>query len=252
MPPSNALDFNFPIADPLKRQRQSRRVAALLLAAVLALHSGLAWYLLNAPKTEQPKQPVVMEVALLSASAPAAQPAATEPPVKKEPENPKPPAKKPPSPAKKPVIVKKSEPKPQPTDTANQTPAPRLEPAPPAAAPMPATAAPSNAAAAAKPAPRADTDNKTVVSGIVPLVRVLPIYPDRAASRGTEGWVKVEFIIKADGTVADAVVVKSEPEGTFDDAALAAISQWEFKAKIVDGIAVPQRATQLLQFKLDH
>ena len=244
MPPSTALDFNFSIADPLKQRRQSRLVAGLLLTAVLALHIGLAWHLVNAPKTEQPKPPVVKELALLSAPAPVA----TEPPapqVKKEPEKPKSPAKKPPMPVKKPVIVKKPEPKQ--TDTASMMPVPRVEPAVPTA-----TAAPSNAPAAAKPAPRPDTDNKTVVSGVVPLVRVLPTYPSRAASRGTEGWVKVEFTIKPDGTVDDAVVVKSEPEGTFDDAALAAIEQWEFKAKIVNGIAVPQRATQLLQFKLDR
>ena len=196
-----------------------------------------------------------MEVALLSVPTPAAQLAATEPPappVKKEPEKLKPPVKKPPTPVKKPVIVKKSEPKPQPTDTADLIPAPRFEPAPPAAVPTPATAAPSNAAVAAKPAPKPDTDNKTVASGVVPLVIVKPIYPNRAASRGTEGWVKVEFTITADGTVADAVVVQSEPEGTFDDAALAAINQWKFKPKIVNSIAVPQHTKQLLQFKLDR
>ena len=193
-----------------------------------------------------------MEVSLLSKSAPAAQPAATEPPpVKKEPLKPAPVVKKLPTPIKKPVTVKKAEPKPEPPATADVI-VPKFEPAPPAATPTPAAAAPSNAPATAKPASKPDTDNKTVVSGVVPLVIVKPIYPNRAASRGTEGWVKVEFTITADGTVADAVVVKSEPEGTFDDAALAAIEQWEFKAKIVNGIAVPQRATQLLQFKLDR
>ena len=122
----------------------------------------------------------------------------------------------------------------------------------------PAVAAPSNSLAPAKPAQRDDADSKTVVSGAVPLIiikpisMVNPIYPKLASSQGIEGWVKVEFIIQTDGTVADAVVVKSEPEGTFDDAALAAIEQWEFKAKIVNGIAVQQRAMQLLQFKLDR
>ena len=255
MPPSNTLDFNFSIADPLKQRQQSRWVAGLLLTVVLVLHTGLAWYLLNAPKTEPTKQPIVIEFTL----SPLAKPAATElppaaPPVaKKEPEKPKPVVKKQQEPVKKPVVIKKAEPKPQPTEITEVVPAPAsVEPAPPVITPTPAAAMPSNSQATAKPTQRRDADNKTVVSGVAPLVIVKPIYPNRAASRGTEGWVKVEFTIQTDGTVADAVVVQSEPEGTFDDAALTAINQWEFKAKIVNGTAVPQRAVQLLQFKLDR
>jgi len=85
----------------------------------------------------------------------------------------------------------------------------------------------------------------------VPLFRVPPKYPPRAASRQIEGWVKVEFTIQTDGSVDDAVVVGSEPENIFDDAALTAISKWKFKEKIVNGVAVPQRAVQRLQFKLE-
>ena len=249
---SNTLEFNFLIFKPAEQRKQSRQVAGLLLAAVLALHIGLAWYLLSASKTEPTKQPVVMEVSLLSKSAPAAQPAATElPPVKKEPEKPKPLASKAPTPVKKTVTVKKTELKPQPPTIADVKPA-IVEPAPPAATPTPAAVAPSNAPAAAKPASKPDADNKTVVSGVVPLVIVKPIYPSRAASRGTEGWVKVEFTIQTDGSVDDAVVLQSEPEGIFDDAALAAINKWKFKEKMINGVAVPHRAVQLLQFKLDR
>ena len=82
------------------------------------------------------------------------------------------------------------------------------------------------------------------------MVRVPPKYPARAASRQIEGWVKVEFTIQTDGSVDNAVVVGSEPEAIFDDAALTAISKWKFKEKIVNGVAVPQRAVQQLQFKL--
>jgi protein TonB len=51
--------------------------------------------------------------------------------------------------------------------------------------------------------------------------------------------------------VENAVVVSSEPEDIFDDAALAAINQWKFKEKIVNGVSVTQRAVQKLQFKLE-
>jgi protein TonB len=95
-------------------------------------------------------------------------------------------------------------------------------------------------------------DSKTVVSGVVPLFRVPPKYPARAASRHIEGWVKVEFTIQTDGSVDNAVVVGSEPEDIFNDAALTAISKWKFKEKMVNGVAVPQRAVQRLQFKLEN
>jgi len=97
-----------------------------------------------------------------------------------------------------------------------------------------------------------DADKKSVISGIMPLVKVNPIYPTRAVSHGIEGWVRIEFTIQADGSVADAVVVQAMPEAIFDDAALTAITQWQFKPKMINGVAVQQRAGQQLQFKLDH
>lgn len=89
-----------------------------------------------------------------------------------------------------------------------------------------------------------------ISTNVIPLVRIPPRYPMRAASRKIEGWVKVEFTITETGTVKDAVVVESQPKGTFDRAALRAIAKWKFKAKIIDGEAFEQRAIQILEFKL--
>ena len=89
-----------------------------------------------------------------------------------------------------------------------------------------------------------------ISTGVIALSRVPPKYPARAANRHIEGWVKIEFTITTIGTVIDPVVVDAQPADTFDDAALKAISQWTFKQKIVDGVAVTQRAVQTLQFKL--
>ncbi|WP_305910302.1 energy transducer TonB [Methylomarinum sp. Ch1-1] len=89
-----------------------------------------------------------------------------------------------------------------------------------------------------------------ISSNVIPLVRIPPRYPMRAARRRIEGWVKVEFTITESGTVKDAVVVDSQPGNIFDQAALRAISKWKFKAKIIDGEAFEQRAVQVLQFKL--
>ncbi len=86
---------------------------------------------------------------------------------------------------------------------------------------------------------------------IIPLVRVKPMYPMRAASRRIQGWVKVEFIITETGAVRDPQVVDAKPSRIFDRAATKAILKWKFKPKIIDGRAVQQRATQTLEFKLN-
>ena len=69
----------------------------------------------------------------------------------------------------------------------------------------------------------------------IPLVRVPPQYPQRAASRGIEGWVQLEFTITESGGVEDIVVVAAEPSGYFERAAERALSRWKYKPKIVDG-----------------
>jgi protein TonB len=263
MPSSTPLYYNYPAFNPSEQQKNSRLVAGLLLVVVVALHSAVAWYVLSVHETEPKKPMVIMEVAMLPAPKPVLKPAAKEPPpapptVKKEPVKPKP-VVKPPQPLKKPVIVKKPLPAP---DIKEVVPVPKFVPVP-AAIPAPpvvtstptaAPSAPSSSRAASK-APTAGQgrdDSKTVVSGVVPLLRVPPNYPARAASRHIEGWVTVEFTITTDGSVDDAVVVSSEPEAIFDEAALTAISKWKFKEKNVNGVAVTQRAVQRLQFKLEH
>lgn len=89
-----------------------------------------------------------------------------------------------------------------------------------------------------------------ISTNVIPLVRIPPRYPMRAANRRLEGWVKVEFTITEQGTVKDAVVIDAQPGNIFDRAALQAIKRWKFKAKIIGGEAFEQRAVQILQFKL--
>lgn len=260
MSSSNTIYFDYSSFNPLEQQKKSRLVAGLLLTVVVLLHMALALYLLNVPKTEHKKPPVVMEVAMLPNPEPIVkqvvkEPPPAPPPVKKKSIKPKH-VVKPPEPIKKPA----SAPKPQPTEIKEVIPVPKFEPvptfipAPPVITPAPAAvpSALSNPRSTAKTTGHGRDDSKTVVSGVVPLVRVPPKYPARAANRNIEGWVKVEFTIQTDGSVDDAVVVGSEPENIFDDAALTAIGKWKFKEKIVNGVAVPQRAVQRLQFKLEH
>lgn len=87
---------------------------------------------------------------------------------------------------------------------------------------------------------------------IVPLVRVEPIYPQRASQRGIEGWVELEFTITSAGTVKNPIVTAFEPSSVFNRAALKAIRKWKYNPKVEDGKAVERGGvTVRLTFQLD-
>ncbi len=84
-----------------------------------------------------------------------------------------------------------------------------------------------------------------------PLVQIPPIYPARAQSRGTEGWVLIEFDITPAGAVVNPVVVDADPANVFNSAALRAIRRWKYKPKIVDSKPVEQYGKeQLITFQI--
>lgn len=86
----------------------------------------------------------------------------------------------------------------------------------------------------------------------VPLVRINPTYPPRAAQNGTEGWVRVQFDITTTGAVTNVVAVESEPGAVFDAAAVEAVSRWRYNPSIVNGTAVERVGMQtLLRFTLE-
>ncbi len=85
---------------------------------------------------------------------------------------------------------------------------------------------------------------------LIPLVKIAPRYPRKAALAGKEGWVKVEFTVTELGTVTDVKVLDSQPRRLFDRAAKKAILKWKFKPRVVDGKPVPRRAVQIIEFKL--
>jgi protein TonB len=88
-------------------------------------------------------------------------------------------------------------------------------------------------------------------SDIIPIVRVNPQYPLRAAERGIEGWVTVEFTISAAGTVKDPVVVASHPGKIFNREALRAVRKWKYNPKIEEGTAVERSGVRVrLKFEL--
>ena len=88
---------------------------------------------------------------------------------------------------------------------------------------------------------------------VVPLVRIEPDYPARAAQRGIEGYVVVEFTITPAGTIKNARVIRAEPHGVFDSSALAAVSRWKYNPKIENGTAVARNGVRVkLNFQLEN
>ena len=87
-------------------------------------------------------------------------------------------------------------------------------------------------------------------SQVIPLVRINPQYPRNELLAGVEGGVKVRFTVEPDGSVSSPKVVESKPPRVFDSSALRAIKKWKFKPKVVNGIAVSQDGTQIIEFKL--
>lgn len=87
----------------------------------------------------------------------------------------------------------------------------------------------------------------------LPVVKVTPIYPARAAERGIEGHVLVEFTIDKLGRVVDIAVVHADPRGVFDRAALKAVERFRYKPRVVNGIAIPVSGVQhLVSFELNE
>jgi protein TonB len=69
----------------------------------------------------------------------------------------------------------------------------------------------------------------------LPIVKVSPVYPRRAQTRGIEGYVLLEFVVTKTGAVRDPVVIESKPPGIFDRAALSAALKFKYKPKVVNG-----------------
>jgi protein TonB len=63
-----------------------------------------------------------------------------------------------------------------------------------------------------------------------------------------QGVVIIEAVIGADGKVADAKILRSVAQ--LDEAALAAVRQWEFSPTLLNGKPVPVVMTVTVNFKL--
>lgn len=93
------------------------------------------------------------------------------------------------------------------------------------------------------PSMTADTDiggpgSMNIAEGdYLPIVRVAPVYPARALSRGLEGHVDLSFTVTTAGTVRDPIIIFST-SSLFERAATRAVLKFKYKPRVVDGVPV--------------
>jgi len=69
----------------------------------------------------------------------------------------------------------------------------------------------------------------------LPIVKVAPIYPRRAQTRGITGYCIVEYIVTKTGSIRDPQPVDCQPQGVFERASLKAAEKFKYKPRVVDG-----------------
>ena len=79
----------------------------------------------------------------------------------------------------------------------------------------------------------------------LPIVKVAPIYPQRALTRGVEGYCVVEYAVTRQGTTREPFVVEDQcTSSLFHRASLQAALKFKYKPRILDGEAVEVRGVQ--------
>jgi protein TonB len=73
----------------------------------------------------------------------------------------------------------------------------------------------------------------------LPIVKVAPIYPQRALSRNIEGYCVVQYVVTKQGTIRDPFVVEDQcTSSLFHRASVQAALKFKYKPRVQDGQAV--------------
>ena len=68
----------------------------------------------------------------------------------------------------------------------------------------------------------------------LPIVRVEPMYPRRAQTRGIEGYCDMEFTVTKSGEVTNAVATECS-SSVFTNSSIKAVLKWKYKPRVVNG-----------------
>ena len=86
----------------------------------------------------------------------------------------------------------------------------------------------------------------------LPIVKVAPVYPSRALSRGLEGNCILEFTVTRTGAVQDVMTVECT-SSLFERAATQAALKFKYKPRVIDGEPVDVRGVQhLITFLIER
>ncbi len=75
-----------------------------------------------------------------------------------------------------------------------------------------------------------------------------PEFPEIARDQDLTGFVDLEFMVHADGSVTDVTVLKAQPLGIFEKTAVTAVRQWRYRPVERDGMPVDAHARLRLNF----
>ncbi|MGD0962032.1 MAG: energy transducer TonB, partial [Methylomonas sp.] len=219
-------------------EERTESMLILLFILVLLLHVWLIIFWRGASENVTTPPVPLMQVSMLTVSAPKSPASVTPPPIKeKTPEPKKTPVK--PAVKKQPAIVQK------PADLAPAEKAVETEK-------TVSESAPAQTAAANKQPATATEQTMDVYSGIKPQSTPKPKYPAVAKNRGWEGVVKLKIYVSAQGLVDKVEIVSSSGHEMLDEAAMEEIkTTWRFApakrgdTPIADSTQIP------IRFRLD-
>lgn len=85
----------------------------------------------------------------------------------------------------------------------------------------------------------------------LPIHKVAPIYPHRAASRGIEGDVILEYTVTKNGSVRDPIVIESA-SSILNANALKSALKYKYKPRVINGQAVEVTGVRtVIKFRLE-
>jgi len=85
----------------------------------------------------------------------------------------------------------------------------------------------------------------------VALSPIKPVYPEKGAELGVDGKVVLLLLIDETGVVKEVSVVEADPEGIFEESALAAFREARFAPAQKNGRAVKSRVLIRVTYELN-